>query len=297
MNILVTGLWFPLGTNVVIRDALRRSGHSVTTAGPCFGDIIPWGGMMELPGKAQVPDVKLPWLTKTTVPEIQAMTGKAFDLVIQCDPEYYLSGAACPSVIYASDNHVVKSSHIDECNLLFGAHSWGFHSDHEKFRWLSGGREPHAKDLGLERRYDVCMIGTMYEQRADVVKALLCKNITMLLGCGRLWDEWNYLYNLARCAVVEPCNGDLSGRVFNHFAQGCLVVMRAGVKDADKAGIRPFVHYLPYANETEMVEAVKKGRDPHFHKLMTGRAKDWVEPVTWEQAMVYLIKEVSRCGS
>lgn len=294
MNILISGLWFPLGTDVVLRDAFRRMGHRVYTVGACFGDVIPWGGMMTLPGKAQLPDVEMTWDARLTVSEIEERIADKIEFVLQCDPNFYIERgeSAAPNVCYASDNHVLQYPHIDDYDIFFAAHSFAHHKEHPKFRWLPGAREPHAYDMHLERRYDVCMIGTMYQQRYDVVKVLLSKNVNMLLGCGRLFEEWNYLHNLALATVVEPCNADLSGRVFNHMAQGTLVIMRRGLVDAEKIGMRESMHYLSYEHLEELPERIRIARDPHARKVLTERAKVWVEPHTWESRLETMLREV-----
>jgi hypothetical protein len=298
MNILVTGLWFPLCTPVVFRDAFRRMNHDVTTVGPCFGEVIPWGGMMILPGKAQTPDVEGLWDDHLTVTDVEEKAGKRFDLVLQCDANYFIERGDYKGsfICYACDNHVLEYGHIDEYDLFFASHSWANHHEHPKFRWLPGGREPHAVDLGLERRYDVCIIGTMYQQRHEIIKLLLVKNVTMLLGWGRLYEEWNYLHNLALATVVEPCKNDLSGRVFNHFAQGTLVLMRRGIPDAEKIGMKEWVHYLPYGDPREIPDLLKIARDKQARRVFTERAKVWVQEHTWERMLQILIDEAGRVG-
>ncbi len=289
MKILVTGLWFPLGTNVVIRDTFRRMGHTVITAGPCFGDCIPWAGMMVLDGKKQLPDAIVDWDNRLTISDIEAEHGK-FDLVVQCDSQLYMDGATCPNVCYACDNHVADYPYLGKYDIFFGSHSWGVGHEHKTFSWLPGGWEPHAVDLRLERRYDVCIVGSMYEQRMNVVKYLLTKNVTILLGWGRLYEEWNYLYNLAKMTVVEPCNNDVSGRVFNHFRQGTLVIMPRGITDIEKMGIKDMVHYLGYDDEYEMWEQVQRARDSYFRETITGRAKAWVVPHSWDAHLEVVLK-------
>lgn len=289
MRVLITAPFFPICTGLVFKKAFEEIGWEVITAGPSQGAFIPWAGGMLLDGQGYIPDAEVKENTKITVQDLELMYGK-FDLVLQNDANFVLkSNGSVPNVCFLSDNHVISYPHVDEFDYIFGAHSWANHHDHPRFHWLVGGWEPHCYDMGIPRPFDVALVGNVYDSRFEAIKVMLRKNVTMVLGWGQLNENFNLIYNSCKMAVVVPCFKDLSGRVFNHMRQGNLVIMERGVVDAPLIGLKEGVHYLAFGTGGEydlgtwwtLMEAIQFGRDPHLRKVITDRAKAFVEPWSW----------------
>ncbi len=126
--------------------------------------------------------------------------------------------------------------------------------------------------------------------------SILLRNmpITIVMGTGPVGEDFNALYNMAKIALVVSCNGDLTHRVFNNMASGCLVIMDKPIKDADKLQMQDCVQYMGFEDEVTLVGRVQQALyEPEVRKVIVERAKRWVIPHTFQSRCEYVLQE---CG-
>lgn len=294
-RVLLTSTWLACNMGRILRRGFIEAGCEVVTVGPFYGRWIPWGnGMLLDPKYVYKPDIETS-RGAVSFSDIADRVGQV-DLIVQADPNWTIKvDRDIPNVQIASDNHVMDTPNPEQYDLIFGAHSWGKHSELPTFRWCPAAKESWAKDLGLERPIDVCMIGNMYTTRASAISVLL-RNlpITVLMGIGPIEEEFNAFYNMAKIALVVSCNGDLTHRVMNNLASGSLVIMNRNVQDADKIGLKDRIHMLVFEDEVTLVSQVQQAlREPEMRKVITEQAKAWVAPHSFQSRCEFILQE---CG-
>lgn len=299
---LVT-LCFPVAVPRFLMWGLQKAGCDVTVIAPGTGSFLPWRGGMHVDEKyIWYPDYVLPYskevmTNQISLKEVLDQVDKEFDLIIMTDPEYCLTGdASCPIVCFCVDNHVKKYDQR-EWDLLFGAHSQGFRSQDSNFRWLPCAYDPQLHfDMGLNRPLDVTMLGVMdgpvYQRRVEGMSNLMTSGFAITMGVGKVYEEYNLLYNLSKMSYVASSNKDLACRVFENMNMGCLVLADR-VPDLEKIGFVDGVHYLGYDTMPELVEQARRGLDKDFREEMVKNAKEAVKEHTWEARGRQILKE---CG-
>jgi hypothetical protein len=288
MKILLVGYWFGCCVGRHFYKAFKQLGHDTIAAGTTWGNYIPWAGGTML-STSFIPDMIM---HQTAIPTYRAIceyVGSDFDFVLHFDPHMVISDAPVPKILYAPDCHV-RDYDPGKFDLVFGAHSWGIHSDAENFRWLPLGYDPdECYDKQLDRPIDVGMIGCVYERRLEAIKLLLRKNITLLTAWGRSGEEWNDLYNMVKMALVVTHSGDLSDRLFANMAQGCLVLADRGIVDLGKLGAKEGIHYLAFGSDWELIEQIQRGCDDVYRGVIVTWAKDWVKKHTWQARVIEML--------
>lgn len=290
-----------------LHDGLVKAGADVTVVGPYTHRHIPWHGGMELAEKyVWKPDLALPMGAKLateplTIASVCEKLGRSdFDVVIQTDPEYALIGDApsgCPVTCFAVDNHV-RDYRQRPWDYIFGAHSWGYRHNEEAFRWLPCAYDPDWHfDKGLARPVDVAIVGVLapngdtYKTRMDGINALVSNGFSVVMATGKVYDEYNNIYNTAKMAYCASANGDLACRVFENMAQGCLVLTDR-VGDLTRLGFVEDMDYLGYSNMAELVVQAERGMDKDLRAEIVERARAMVEVHTWQNRAETLLQEV-----
>ena len=291
-SVLISAIWFPCCTAWWYARGFRAIGWEVVTCGPSTGRFIPWNGGMVLDEKYQtVPDVETSFSRRYEYQEVRGRMGGDPDLVVEFDAWWGMEGVPAPHVCLAADNQIL-GYHTERFDLVFGAHSWGHGHTEKNFRWLPGAHDPDlCFDKSLDRSVDVGLVGSMYQHRWDAVRFLYAKGLTVEVGCGLLREEYNDFYNRCKMALVLSGNNDLSGRVFEHMAQGCLVLSDRNVPDMAKVGMKEGEHFLAYGDMWELAERARQGRDGHYRAKLTEAAKEWVRPHTWANRAEAIVRE------
>lgn len=287
-RILLGAIHTPVTAARSIYWALRDMGHEVITAGP-FQNVMDWAGSKPLYCYEWQPHID------TTKP-LYPLTWKP-DLVLQID---WVTNpiAGVPNVLYAIDNHVGDYGGGDGFDKIFVGHSWGHLAELPNAEWLPAGYDPrYHKHLERQaRKTDVLMIGNLYPNRVELIAELGRLDIGGLLwtNSGHAWEDYNAVYNDARIALVKSKCGDLSGRVFEHMAAGCLVVMDR-VRDADKIGLVEGEHYLGYDTPDECADVIRSAltvKEWDRDKFIAADGHKWVQPHTWDARAKTILESV-----
>ena len=278
---------------------LREMGHEVITAG-MVDNNIGWSDGHRYECYEWQPHVELKFIDKDqplkVVQTSQRVAAGPLDLVLQMDR--FIGGRypEVPNVLYALDNHVGKYDGYAEFDRIYYAHSWGFMSELEQGRWLPCAYDPRYHftiDPKAERPIDVLMLGNPYPHRIAFVEQLRARGVNVLALSGPVWQEYNTLYNQSKIALVISNNGDLSGRVFEHMAAGCLVVADK-IPDMEKVGLENGKHYLEYGNVAECVENIKWALAyPCAMRDIAAAGHETGKPETWDARLETILSEFS----
>ena len=260
MRILLAAIHRPATVVRSVYWALRDMGHDVTTIGP-FENAMGW---TDNPRNHNCyewqPHIELVAQDDHTYTPRGGVDPfvQSYDLVLQFD-RLVKDAPGCPNVLWALDNHIGPYGYAEEFDHIFIGHSWGHLSDHPKASWLPAAYDPryhYIIDPKAERDIDVLLLGKPYPHRRKFVADLRERGVNVLAMAGPIWEEYNALYNRAKIALVVSNCGDLSGRVFEHLAAGCMVLCDP-IKDMCKAGLRNEQNYFQYFDVDDCAKLVK----------------------------------------
>lgn len=304
MRILLSTIHYPVAASRYVYWALKRMGHEVITVGPAVGPFLPWANGTNLEPYEWKPDIAMGpseygQHNASPLKDALALLHTPPDLIIQMDAHFVMGGKApCPNVLWAIDNHLERYGAYDTFDRIFIAHSWGYMHELPNAEWLPCAHDPlhhFVIDESAPRPYDVMVIGVGYPQREAVVAALRGAGIKVLASTGKIYSEYNRLYNQAKIALVVSSQHDLAMRVFENMAQGCLVVADEE-PDMAKAGFEDGVHYLQYRTLSEAVATVGDALKYHGSARIDEiamRAREAVKPHTWQSRIERILEAAS----
>jgi len=272
MRILIHAIHYPICSARYAVDAFSRLGHDVKHVGHETGNEV-WGLWLEK---------RHAWAQDTPSNDWTP------DLCILMDTAYQWCHPVIPTVVWTVDNHarVVRQPGIKH---YFLAHSEGASQPvtQEDETWVPCGYAPdiHYVTTPWEQRpYHCCMVGVMYEERAQIVNKMAEAGLRVLAGTGAILDAYRANYNQALISVCRSIKGDLAQRVFETAAMGCLILSDR-VPDMDKIGMVEGVHYVGYETADEATAKaleIVNDWEPERVKAMIGASLEWVKPHTWD---------------
>jgi len=285
MKVLIAAIHYPIASGRYIARALRRLGHEVRTTGPCTGDEI-WGGtVMER------------YIWQPRLPEKDWKP----DLVITADSAYTIeTDYKCPHVVYGVDNHVRDYDLGRKFDHLFLAHRTGptlptvnkAGKPKRGITWLPCGYDPewHINTVPWDNRpVHVAMVGVRYSKRHEYLLALADARFSVNAGLGALMEDYARVYNYARVSLCLSFNGDVAQRIFETAAMGC-VILSDRCTDFPLLGFRPGVHYLPVESPEHAVEQMTRVINyPQDGRRIAQQAQAWVREHTWDNRVQVIL--------
>lgn len=274
MRILIVANHYPVCSARYAADAFTRLGHEVTHIGPAKGRHV-WG--LDLP--------------PFTVWEPDEPPTQAPDLVVIMDSDPAILDAVkdygatfnCPVTVWGVDNHVrdYRREHFDHYFVAHRSHPIMFWRD--DMTWLPCSYDPTLHTPSAipftDRKYDVAMLGVMYDTRWDAVNRLRAEGLKVIAGSGLVGETYRDVYHDARVSLVVSANGDVPLRLFETAAMGCAVVADR-TQDSDRLGFER--DYLYTVRDMDgMVIAVKAAlENPDY----AARCQQWVTDKghTWD---------------
>lgn len=275
MRILTVFPHHPVIYGRFITEALERLGHDVKHIGEAKHDNG-WNKDSVNPDYLYPPD-DLP-------------VGWSPDLVVNMDeyvrpkPQRIRPFAKAPHVVYSASNNVCDL-HTLTYNHTFIALYRGpalpYRND-GTLTWIGCGYDPTLHIPSPipweERAYDVCFIGSTYNQRAAALGRLRGAGVRVYQSMGEMYGEYVARYHDSRMALC--CAGDYPGpnmRTYEAPAMGCLPLLARDSYERrwradDALGwyddiVETVNHYLAHPGEA---------------KALVDRAMIWVKPHTWD---------------
>lgn len=215
---------FPCSIAFYYKRAFKQiEGHEIISAGPAYGNYIPWKGGMFTP-YADNPDVPLP---QGSLPagyveaSIRAKYGKFPDVLIVFNAAYRLEGkpSNCKYFIVGTDGHCVDyDADRQVADKLFNMHK--FYSKPGDIIMSYAFDPEFAHPLERTKEYDCCLIGMEYEHRIRWADALRAAGVSVYMENGPCYADALELYQKARIGLNWSSLQDLNARSFEIKAMG-----------------------------------------------------------------------------
>jgi hypothetical protein len=272
MNILILANHYAVASGRYCLDALRRLGHTVYSVGPEHGGFI-WG--------LKLPDA-FTWQPNPPYPDTP------IDLILIMDSDPALLPYApvlreqykAPVVVYGVDNHV-RDYRAAQADHYFLAHkAVTIQPFEDNTTWLPCAYDPLFTPSLIpmgKRRYDVVLLGVMYEQRRALVERLRAAGLSVLAGTGLVYEAYRDAHHDARISLCLSARGDVAQRIFESAAMGCCIVSDP-CGDFEALGI-PGVWEI----ETDAVDEIRTILAfPAMLEEKAQQAQTWAMPHTWD---------------
>ncbi len=304
LKVVVSGLFFPVTMmGYFIRALERRDDVELITSGPYTGSWIPWDGGMHLaPKYVHMPTIPLPATAlqiKSSPPTyIEAQLPWKPDLWLQIDAGWWVQRPDDAEVVahIATDPHVLDYSvQREECDYFFNMQR-AYMQEGDIYLPYAFDPTLHypMKDLvNLEKTHDGCLVGLQYENRTNLVNALRQEGYNIEYSIGKVYDEYNLLYNKSRIALNWSSKEDLNARTFE--AMGMGIPLLTNYISALDEFFEEGEHYLEF-NTIEEAVANFKGwiEEPDYAQAVAENAYNLVrEDHTWDHRIQQIFDTVS----
>lgn len=271
MKILLSYIHYPVCSGRYARDAFIRLGHDVKTVGWTTNDQI-WGMRVD-PRYIHQPDGK----PDTVFPEW------APDLIIHMDSAFkyhHPHYQSIPHCVWGLDNHV-RDYRQDGIAHYFLAHNHTSLTDMDApdVSWLPCGYDPTVFNLGAgaKRVWDASLIGVLYENRGKLVHEIAHHGrLSVFADTGILFEDCAAIYQESKIALNASAAHDLSQRIFENAACGCVVL-------TDELPDLKFIKYPAGAivQYKDLKDAVKQAQA--ILKDWTVPDTAWLKDHTWDK--------------
>jgi glycosyltransferase involved in cell wall biosynthesis len=260
-KILLSYIGYPCSAGKYLKKALKNLGHEVVHIGQDTKGFLPWQPSVDFSKYADTPDIPFEYNQKMSLLTVEAALEQSgpVDMIIQCDANFHIIGKApVPNIVWLIDNHTANyNASCEKADVLFGAHSWGNHSQDKNFIWLPCAYSPsdHFVVPDATKTMDLIFAGVIYAHRAKYLEAIAPLG-KVGAAMGVLGEEYNTLYNSARIGLCASFCGDVPMRVFENAAQG-LCVFADRQRDLSKLGLKEGRHYVAFSSIDEAVNKFK----------------------------------------
>lgn len=229
INIVLTQHFYPMTIGSYFIAALkRRDDVNLITAGPYYGNMIPWNNWMPLPEKYAIPpDIIIANRgPNCPVSFIESQLTAKPDLWLQIDAGFYLEGKPQhgKNVIVGTDPHVLSYDRQRSFADTFYCMQDCYKKEGDIY--LPYAYDPiwHAPQKE-ERTHDVTLLGLHYPQRTLLVNELKNRGVNVHYDLGPVFDEARKIYNQAPIGLNWSSKNDLVARVFELLGLGRLAVV------------------------------------------------------------------------
>lgn len=241
MNIAISGLAFSVTAHFeyIVRAFKRRSDCDVRVIGPYAGLTMPWTSKAGITGMVMPesydfkPDIALPFNGfGQTAPTnyIEALL-KDFkpDLWLDCDSGFYLDGQPKTGVraIFMGDPHVLGdyyNGHRHLYQYIFNPQN-NYSQGNDYYLPYGADPEWHSPMEGIEKIYDVALIGNLYAHRVDFMNNLKSQGKNIFFDLGLAKEDARLVYAQSRIGMNWSTLQDLNARVFELMCMGIAPVM------------------------------------------------------------------------
>jgi len=270
MNIAISGMAFAVTAHFeYIVRAFKRIGCEVKVIGPYAGLWMPWRSKAGVDGMAMPdkydfkPDVVLPFSgAGQTAPigYIESQLGDFKpDLWLDCDSGFYLEGKPKSGIraIFMGDPHVLRGYYNGHKHLYqYVFNPQNNYSDGDEYYLPYGAdTEWNSPIEGIEKIYDVALIGNLYQHRIEYFQQLKDQGKRAFFELGLAKDDARLVYNQSIIGLNWSTLQDLNARVFEICAMGIAPVMNRvpGLALFDEG-----VEYLGFSNNAEATDQINK---------------------------------------
>jgi hypothetical protein len=285
LNVILTGHYYPMAILRYYEAALqRRDDVNLVTAGPYYGNMIPWNNWMALPQKyATPPTITLPQgMTTAPVSFIESQLNVKPDLWLQIDAGFHLEGRPQngKNVVVATDPHVLNYDTQRGIADTFYCMQDCYKKEGDIYLPYAFDPVFHAPQEE-ERLFDVCLLGLHYPNRNLLVDRLRQNGVKVYYDLGPCFDEARKIYNQAPIGLNWSSKDDLVARVFELLGMRRLAVVNH-VPDLPKF-FKNGVDLIVFRSADEAVEKILYYLDNEDKgEAIAAQGHETVKPHTWD---------------
>ena len=262
IRVVVSGIFYPFTMmSYFIRALQRRPDVELVLAGPFTGTSIPWNGGMELPWRYVVtPEIILPSslvsLGQCHSSIVESQLPWKPDLWIQVDAGFHFLNKPSAEVVahVATDPHVLRYDvQRTLCDVFFC-----MQAEYSKAGdvFLPYAYDPSCHYLeDIPKTHDACLIGLLYETRANLVSSLRSAGMSCHNSIGEIYDEYRTLYSQSRVALNWSSLHDVNARTFEAMGMSLPLVTNR-IPDLE-IHFEEGKHYLGFDTVSEAVSQVR----------------------------------------
>jgi hypothetical protein len=304
--VVVSGTFYPLTMMHYFIFALkRRPDVELITVGPYTGTWIPWKGGMHLPQQYATPPtyplapelINPPSNTSPMVVDamIKAQYRRVPDLWLQIDAGFYFN--ARPNA-----KHVALVATDPHC-LLYNAQRRivdKFFNMQKAYMQDGDILLPYAYDpfihkyKPLEKFYEGCLIGALYPERQQLVKALQDAGYNIYTKVGEVFEVYAERYNHSKVALNVSSMLDVNARTFE--AMGMRRPLLTNRLPALSEHFKEGVHYMGFDTVSEAVHQFRYMMDREHKDEMDAMVENAYAEVstkhTYDIRIEQIFKEV-----
>jgi hypothetical protein len=287
MNIVLSGIWYPVAILRYVEAALRRrTDINLCTVGRYTGRTIPWGGGMVLGNVPEAqcapPDLILT-APRTPISYVEANLPWKPDVWFQMNSTDGLIGkpSSGKNLIVGVDPHCIDYTEARQYADTFFCMQTPYMRGGDV--WLPYAYDPiwHAPaQAEVVRQYDGGLVGAPYRDRVKLAESLRASGYNILFtGYGPTYNEARDLYHQCKIGLNWSTREDLCARVFEVAAMGlCPVVNR--VPDLEKMGWIEGTHYFGFSTLSEGLQRFVDALQ--VWEQTAKQACEFVAPHTWD---------------
>ena len=256
MKIVITGIHYAITAALeYLTRAAKRAGHEVLTAGAHHGINMPWkNGMLVSKAYDFIPDIPLPNFPEIPIRLVENQLGDFKpDLWLDVNAGQSLVGTPKSGIraTFLTDPHVMGATYKKL------AVNYAYMFNPQKSYWLSDLREKQHlvlygadsewhKPQDVEKKYDVALLGNIYQQRVELFTILERRGAKIKFGLGDgKWDVGR-IYSQSKIGVNWSSMDDITARVFEIAACGICPVYNQ-VPYLDEI-LTPGEDYIPFSD-------------------------------------------------
>jgi glycosyltransferase involved in cell wall biosynthesis len=304
LKVVVSGIHYPLSMmSYFIRALQRRDDVDLITVGPFTNTYIPWNDGMHLPiNYVHTPTHPL----SPDVIRVGKVSPQIFqvyedmhdvDLWIEVDAGFYLDPKPSSGIVahVATDPHVLDYDRQRQlADFFFCMQSPYMRVELGDF-YLPYAFDPtiHFPIEGIEKEYDACIIGLQYAQRVSLVNLLRANGLKVYQDIGKVYGEYNLIYNKSRVALSWSSLQDMPARVWEAIGMGVPLVTNR-VPDLSTFFVED-EHYLGFSNVAEAVSKVKwvlENPDKAATMANNAHRKAIAQNHTWDNRVQQILETV-----
>lgn len=266
INVVISGIYYPVtaALEYIVRAFKHREDCNVFTVGPYTGLNIPWTkqgtlGVVMPDAYDFKPDLALPKsgdLQNAPINYIENQIPHRVDLWVDVNAGFFLSGVPKSGVrtTFLTDPHVLRSwydSIKPNYQFVFNPQRQ-YSTPGEYYLPYAADRDWHSPIDGLEKIYDVSLIGNTYAQRIELMGRLKAQGKRTFFELGPAKEDARKIYSQSIIGINWSSMQDLTARVFEISALGVVPIINR-VPDLTVL-FQEGVHYIGFDN-IEQAEA------------------------------------------
>lgn len=258
-TVVISGLHYAVtaALEYIVRAFRRRGDWNVFTAGPFFGNYMPWKQGMYLPEDYEFPPtIVIPPSLSYDIGAIEAQVPGNVDLWLDVNAGFCLRGKPKHGIrtTFLTDPHVLQNmykTNYTDYDFVF--------NPQPNYRMKGDILLPYGFDvewhspMDVQKQYDVAMIGNLYQNRHIVYERLRGTSRSLFFEVGPAKEEARNIWNQSIVGLNWAAERDINARCFELAGIGNIIPMCNTFQGMDMF-FKPGVHYVSFTTFQDFFE-------------------------------------------